>query len=55
MVAERTAETHGLHIYHKMGVENCYTATATLSRLAAAVWHHGDTAGFQRQFFEVSG
>jgi len=35
MVAERTAETHALHIYPKMGVENRYTAIATLSRLAA--------------------
>jgi len=34
-IAERTAETHALHIYPKMGVENRYTAIATLSRLAA--------------------
>ena len=33
-IAERTAETHALHIYPKMGVENRYTAIATLSRLA---------------------
>jgi len=36
-IAERTAETHALHIYPKMGVENRYTAIATLSRLAVAV------------------
>jgi DNA-binding CsgD family transcriptional regulator len=36
-IAERTAETHALHIYPKMGVENRYTAIATLSRLATAV------------------
>ncbi len=35
-IAERTAETHALHIYPKMGVENRYTAIATLSRLAPA-------------------
>jgi DNA-binding CsgD family transcriptional regulator len=33
-IAERTAETHALHIYPKMGVENRYTAIATLNRLA---------------------
>lgn len=32
-IAERTAETHALRIYPKMGVENRYTAIATLSRL----------------------
>ena len=32
-IAERTAETHALHIYPKMGVENRYTAIATLNRL----------------------
>jgi DNA-binding CsgD family transcriptional regulator len=34
-IAERTAETHALHIYPKMGVENRYTAIATLNRFAA--------------------
>ena len=34
-IAERTAETHALRIYPKMGVENRYTAIATLSRLWA--------------------
>jgi DNA-binding CsgD family transcriptional regulator len=33
-IAERTAETHALHLYPKMGVENRYTAIATLNRLA---------------------
>ena len=33
-IAERTAETHALHIYPKIGVENRYNAIATLSRLA---------------------
>jgi DNA-binding CsgD family transcriptional regulator len=33
-IAERTAETHALHIYPKMGVENRYTAIATLNRFA---------------------
>jgi DNA-binding CsgD family transcriptional regulator len=33
-IAERTAETHALRIYPKMGVENRYTAIATLSRLS---------------------
>ena len=33
-IAERTAETHALRIYPKMGVENRYTAIATLSRMA---------------------
>jgi DNA-binding CsgD family transcriptional regulator len=33
-IAERTAETHALHIYPKMGVENRYTAIATLNRLS---------------------
>ncbi len=32
-IAERTAETHALHIYPKIGVENRYNAIATLSRL----------------------
>jgi DNA-binding CsgD family transcriptional regulator len=35
-IAERTAETHALHIYPKMGVENRYTAIATLNRFASA-------------------
>ena len=35
-IAERTAETHALHIYPKMGVENRYTAIATINRLAAS-------------------
>jgi DNA-binding CsgD family transcriptional regulator len=34
-IAERTAETHALHIYPKMGVENRYTAIVTLNRLAS--------------------
>ena len=34
-IAERTAETHALHIYPKMGVENRYTAIATLNRFAS--------------------
>jgi DNA-binding CsgD family transcriptional regulator len=34
-IAERTAETHALHIYPKMGVENRYTAIAALSRVMA--------------------
>ncbi|MBK7999829.1 MAG: helix-turn-helix transcriptional regulator [Verrucomicrobia bacterium] len=34
-IAERTAETHALHIYPKIGVENRYNAIATLSRLAS--------------------
>jgi len=38
-IAERTAETHALHIYPKMGVENRYTAIATLNRFAAAGNH----------------
>jgi DNA-binding CsgD family transcriptional regulator len=38
-IAERTAETHALHIYPKMGVENRYTAIATLNRFAAAEGH----------------
>jgi DNA-binding CsgD family transcriptional regulator len=33
-IAERTAETHALRLYPKMGVENRYTAIATLNRLA---------------------
>lgn len=35
-IAERTAETHALHIYPKMGVENRYTAIATINRLVAS-------------------
>jgi DNA-binding CsgD family transcriptional regulator len=35
-IAGRTAETHALNIYPKMGVENRYTAIATLTQLAAA-------------------
>lgn len=35
-IAERTAETHALHIYPKIGVENRYNAIATLSRLTNA-------------------
>src|SRR5206468_1627433 len=35
-IAERTAETHALRLYPKMGVENRYTAIATLNRLATA-------------------
>lgn len=35
-IAERTAETHALHIYPKMGVENRYTAIATLNRFAVS-------------------
>ena len=38
-IAERTAETHALRIYPKMGVENRFTAIATLNRLAAAPAH----------------
>lgn len=34
-IAERTAETHALHIYPKIGVENRYNAIATLSRLVS--------------------
>ena len=34
-IAERTAETHSLRLYPKMGVENRYTAIATLNRLSA--------------------
>jgi DNA-binding CsgD family transcriptional regulator len=34
-IAERTAETHALRIYPKMGVENRYTAIATMTRLSA--------------------
>jgi DNA-binding CsgD family transcriptional regulator len=33
-IAGRTAETHTLRIYPKMGVENRYTAIAALSRMA---------------------
>jgi DNA-binding CsgD family transcriptional regulator len=33
-IAERTAETHALRIYPKMGVENRYTAIATMTRLS---------------------
>lgn len=36
-IAERTAETHALHIYPKIGVENRYNAIATLSRLTSVV------------------
>ncbi len=35
-IAERTAETHALRLYPKMGVENRYTAIAALHRLAMA-------------------
>ena len=35
-IAERTAETHALNIYPKMGVENRYNAIATLNRLVTA-------------------
>lgn len=35
-IAERTAETHALHIYPKIGVENRYNAIATLSRMTSA-------------------
>jgi len=38
-IAERTAETHALRIYPKMGVENRFTAIATLNRLALAPAH----------------
>jgi DNA-binding CsgD family transcriptional regulator len=34
-IAERTAETHSLRVYPKMGVENRYTAIATLNRVSA--------------------
>lgn len=33
-IAERTAETHALHIYPKMGVENRYNAIAALNRVS---------------------
>lgn len=33
-IAERTAETHSLRLYPKMGVENRYTAISTLNRLS---------------------
>jgi len=36
-IAERTAETHALRIYPKMGVENRYTAIAALTRLSGTV------------------
>ena len=35
-IAERTAETHALHIYPKMGVENRYNAIATLNRVGGS-------------------
>jgi DNA-binding CsgD family transcriptional regulator len=35
-MAERTAETHALRLYPKIGVENRYNAIAMLSRLACA-------------------
>ncbi len=35
-IAERTAETHALHLYPKMGVENRYNAIATLNRLVTS-------------------
>lgn len=35
-IAERTAETHALHIYPKIGVENRYNAIATLTRMTSA-------------------
>jgi DNA-binding CsgD family transcriptional regulator len=38
-IAGRTAETHALNIYPKMGVENRYTAIATLTQLAATSRH----------------
>ncbi len=38
-IAERTAETHALRLYPKMGVENRYTAIATLNHLAAMGRH----------------
>ena len=38
-IAERTAETHALRLYPKMGVENRYTAIATLNRLATTAAH----------------
>ena len=38
-IAERTAETHALRIYPKMGVENRFTAIVTLNRLATAPVH----------------
>src|SRR5262245_61546935 len=34
-IAERTAETHALRLYPKMGVENRYTAIATMTRLSS--------------------
>jgi len=34
-IAERTAETHALHIYPKMGVENRFNAIATLNRFTS--------------------
>jgi DNA-binding CsgD family transcriptional regulator len=34
-IAERTAETHALHIYPKMGVENRYNAIAALNRVSS--------------------
>jgi DNA-binding CsgD family transcriptional regulator len=33
-ISERTAETHALRVYPKMGVENRYTAIVTVTRLA---------------------
>jgi DNA-binding CsgD family transcriptional regulator len=38
-IAGRTAETHALRIYPKIGVENRYDAIATLSQLAALKRH----------------
>jgi len=36
-IAERTAETHSLRVYPKMGVENRYTAIVTLNRVSTEV------------------
>jgi len=43
-MAERTAETHALRLYPKMGVENRYTAMATLNRLASMEWRPPDSS-----------
>jgi DNA-binding CsgD family transcriptional regulator len=42
-IARRTAETHALKLYPKMGVENRYTAIATLNRYTA-IDGSGDSA-----------
>ncbi|HXG46672.1 MAG TPA: helix-turn-helix transcriptional regulator [Methylomirabilota bacterium] len=44
-IAERTAETHALRLYPKMGVENRFTAIATLNRLALQEMTRGQGNG----------